>query len=320
MYISRINGGCMINSQYFFKSSKNRDISAHIWEPDGEVKAIMIICHGIAEHIKRYDRFAGYLAKHQIISCGIDLPGHGDSSQEGLGFFAENNGYQHIIDCILQLKKDITAKYPNLPVILFGHSMGAFLAQNIAAYYPEGIDKFIFCGSSGPVTTLKFGKTIAKIESKLKGPKHVSKLLNNLSFTSYNNSFKPNRTEFDWLSRDDDEVDKYVQDEKCGFISTSSGYYDLFCVLEKATSKNWTKLLDKNKPYLFISGTNDPVGQFGKGPLTIYNRVKKENISNVAIKLYDNARHEILNEINYEEVYEDIINFINAKKIKESNR
>lgn len=303
----------MVNSQYFFKSSKNQDISTHLWQPDGEIKAIMIICHGIAEHIIRYDRFAGYLAKHKILSCGIDLPGHGDSSQEGLGFFSEKNGYQYIIDCILQLKKDITAKYPNLPVILFGHSMGAFLAQNIAAYYSKGIDMFIFCGSSGPVTTLKFGKILALIESKLRGTKHVSKLLNNLSFTSYNNSFKPNRTEFDWLSRDNEEVDKYVKDDKCGFISTSSGYYDLFCVLEKSTSKNWPKLLDKNKPYLFISGTVDPVGQFGKGPLTLYNRVKKENISDVSIKLYDNARHELLNEINYEEVYEDIINFINNR-------
>lgn len=303
----------MKHSQYFFKSSNNRDISAHFWVPDGEVKAVMIMCHGIAEHIKRYERFADYLSKHQILSCGIDLPGHGDSSQEGLGFFAQKDGYKYVIECLLQLKKDITAKYPNLPVILFGHSMGAFLAQYIAAYYSDGIDAFIFCGSSGPVPTLKLGKTIARIESKLKGPKHISKLLNNLSFTSYNNSFKPNRTAFDWLSRDNEEVDKYVKDERCGFISTSSGYYDLFCVLEKTTSKNWPKLLGKNKPYLFISGNNDPVGQFGKGPLTHYNRIKKENISDVTIKLYDNARHELLNEINCEEVYEDIINFINKK-------
>jgi alpha-beta hydrolase superfamily lysophospholipase len=310
----------MEHLQYYFKSSQNKNISAHIWKPDGNAKAIVLICHGIAEHIKRYDRFAEYLAKHQILSCGIDLPGHGDSSQDGLGFFSDKDGCMYIIDCILELKKDIIKKYPNIPVIIFGHSMGAFIAQYIAAYRSEGFDMFIFCGSSGPVGTLKFGKMLALIESKTRGTKHVSGLLNKLSFTSYNKSFKPNRTDFDWLSRDTSQVDKYVADDKCGFVSTCSGYYDLFYVLDKITSKKWPKTLDKNKHYLFISGDDDPVGQFGKGVLKIYARMKKNNVSDVEIKLYYNARHELLNEINYEEVYEHIINFINKRLTKVGNK
>lgn len=303
----------MNHSQYFFKSSKNEDISAHIWQPDGEIKAIMIICHGMAEHIKRYDKFAEFLADRKILSCGIDYPGHGDSVNDCLGFFANKDGMQYVTDCILKLKQDITDKYPDVPVILFGHSMGSFFARYIASNYPQGIDCFIFCGTQGPLSIVKIAKLLAKIGVKFKGAKHPNKFIDNLMNDMHNKPFKPLRTNFDWLNRDEVSVDKYVADEKCGFVFTSSAFYDMFEILDYINAKKWYEMLDKNKPYLLISGSACAVGDFGKGVNAVYNSMIKTDISDVTLKLYENARHEILNEINYKEVYENIINFISNK-------
>jgi alpha-beta hydrolase superfamily lysophospholipase len=303
----------MDHRQYFLTSSLNKEISAHIWAPENEIKAIMIICHGMAEHLKRYERFAEYLTQNHILACGIDLPGHGDSSQEGLGFFAHKNGGEYVIQCILDFKDDIKKQYPSVPLILFGHSMGSFFARYIASQNPDGIDCFIFSGTSGPNKQLKFGRLLALLETKLRGPKHISPLLDTLCFKPYNKAFKPNRTDFDWLSRDNDEVDKYVADDKCGFVFTASAFYDFFNILEFVNSKSWTDKLSKDKSYLFFSGTCDPVGQFGEGILEVYNTMRKAGIHNVELKLYEDGRHEMLNEINYTLVYSNIVDFIYEK-------
>ena len=126
----------MDHRQYFLTSSRNKKISAHIWVPENEIKAIMLICHGMAEHLKRYERFAEYLTQNHILACGIDLPGHGDSSQEGLGFFSDKNGGDYVKECILDFKEDIAKQYPSIPLILFGHSMGSFFARYIAKKDP----------------------------------------------------------------------------------------------------------------------------------------------------------------------------------------
>lgn len=303
----------MNHRQYFSTSDHDEKISTHIWEPDKEIKAIMILCHGMAEHLSRYERFAEYLTQNHILACGIDLPGHGDSSQEGLGFFAYKNGGEYVAQCILDLKEEIIKKYPNIPIILFGHSMGSFFARYIAAHYPAGIDCFIFSGTAGPNKQLKLGKILAKLETKLRGPKHKSTLLNDLCFKPYNKAFKPNRTEFDWLSRDNDEVDKYVADPKCGFVFSSSAFYDFFHILELINENSWVNTLPKDKPYLFISGTCDPVGEFGEGVLKIYNDMRKADIHDVEFKLYEDGRHEMLNEINYTLPYTNIVDFIYEK-------
>jgi len=301
----------MNHSQYFFKSSKNSDISANVWYPNAETKAVAIICHGMAEHIKRYDTFAKFLAQNGIICCGIDYPGHGDSVNERRGFFAKKDGIEYVCDCILKLKRDIINKFPDLPLILFGHSMDSFFARYIASKYPRDFDAYIFCGSSGPVNIVKFGKLLAKAEMRIKGAKHESMTLNKIVFGPYNKPFKPNRTAFDWLNSDNDAVDKYISDENCGFIFTSSGFYDLFSLLEYISSKKWFASLDKNKHYLLISGASDPLGGLGKGIVKLYNLMKKENIDNVSYKLYENMRHEILNEPNNTQVFNDILLFIN---------
>ncbi|NMC56859.1 MAG: alpha/beta hydrolase [Eubacteriaceae bacterium] len=303
----------MEHEQYFFKSSLNQDISARVWKPDNEIKAVMIICHGMAEHIKRYDGFAEFLAKNQILSCGIDYPGHGDSVNGCLGFFTEKDGAQYVTNCILKLKQDITVKYPGVPLILFGHSLGSFFARYIASNYSEGIDCFIFCGTQGPLSIIKLAKLLAKIGVKLKGAKHPNVFIDNLMNNMHNKAFKPLRTNFDWLNRDEVSVDRYLADEKCGFVFTSSAFYDMFYVLDYINAKKWYSMLDKNKPYLLISGSACAVGEFGKGVNIVYNSMKEADITDVTLKLYENARHEILNELNYKEVYEDIINYINKK-------
>ncbi len=287
------------------------DIRYRMWVPD-DPHAALQITHGMAEHIDRYDEFASFLAENGVLVYGNDIAGHGKSigPDQPKGFFGEKNGWDAIVQDMRTMRDLVKKDYPAIPFILMGHSMGSFLARTYAGRDGMDFDAFIFSGTAGSNPVLAIGKLIAKREIKKTGGKLPSMSLFNMSFGSYNNAFKPNRTENDWLSRDDAKVDAYVADEMCGFPFTAYAMYDVFTGLTEISNEKWATRVPK-RPILVFSGAMDPVGNKGKGVKQVYKWLTKTG-HQTELKLYEGGRHEMLNEINRDEVYHDVLLFINA--------
>ena len=281
-----------------------------VWEPENQPKAVLQIVHGMAEHIERYDRFARYLNQNSILVVGADNASHGKSiSKDGIrGYFGAEHGWNSLIQDIQSVHSIIKQSYCDLPCILFGHSMGSFLARSYAARHGDDLDGFIFCGTAGKNPALPVAKLLARSEIRKNGASTPSRLLDKLSFGAYNNAFKPNRTPFDWLSRDEAEVDKYVDDPACGFVFTAAGFRDLFDGLGEVSGPQWARRVPK-RPILLIAGDADPVGANGKGVKQVEAWLVQSG-HRVKCILYPGARHELLNETNREQVSDDVRLFI----------
>ncbi len=303
----------MEREHYMKSASGLGDVYVKEWAPEGEVRAVLQLTHGMAEHIARYGAFAGFLNENGILVVGLDLPGHGKSiGQNGTpGSLAEENGWSRAVLDMRTLYEKTHAEHADVPYVLFGHSMGSFLARTYAARYGMDMDAFIFSGTSGKNPAVPIAKLLAKGEIKKNGGRAQSARLNGLSFGAYNKAFTPNRTEFDWLSRDEAEVDRYVADEHCGFVFTAGGFLDLFDGLSEIGSKTWAARVPQ-KPVLLISGAKDPVGGNGRGVKEVAALLEKTG-HDVTLHLYSECRHELLNELNREEVYRDILRFMEEK-------
>ena len=300
----------------FFKSSNSKDnIKYFIYEPLSEIKAILQISHGMCEHIERYEHFADVLCENGILLCGHNHLGHKDSSSdENLGYFGHKNGYKVLVSDVKKLFDIVKEKYPNTDYFIMGHSMGSFILRHFLATYPDiDLDGAIICGTSGKNTASSFGIVLSKLISLIKGRKYRSKFLTFLAFSSYTKNIKDLKTPHDWLTRDDKIVDIYRKDKYCMFTFTADGYKDLMTLLTKISKKSHVKSFNKNLPIFVIGGDADPVGNYGKGTLEVYNRIKA-NGNKVFLKLYNGARHELINETNKDEVFKDIIKFINTKE------
>ena len=286
------------------------ELYVRVWEPENQPKAVLQIVHGMAEHIERYDRFARYLNQNSILVVGADNASHGKSiSKDGIrGYFGAEHGWNSLIQDIQSVHSIIKQSYCDLPSILFGHSMGSFLAHSYAARYGDDLDGFIFCGTAGKNPALPVAKLLARCEIRKNGASTPSRLLDKLSFGAYNNAFEPNRTPFDWLSRDEAEVDKYVDDPACGFVFTAAGFRDLFDGLGEVSGPQWARRVPK-RPILLIAGDADPVGANGKGVKQVETWLVQSGHT-VKCILYPGARHELLNETNREQVSEDVRLFI----------
>lgn len=286
------------------------DLNVRIWEPEGRPKAVLQIVHGMAEHIDRYDEFAGFFTRHGILVVGADIASHGKSVRPdgAKGYFGEKDGWGALVEDIQSVCRSIKQVYDNVPYFLFGHSMGSFLARTYAARRGEDMDGFIFCGTAGKNPALPVAKLIAKREIKKNGPTAQSPLLNSLSFGAYNRAFKPNRTEFDWLSTDEENVDRYVADENCGYVFTAGGFRDLFDGLSEIGGKGWAASVPK-RPIFVVAGSEDPVGARGRGPREIAAALSATG-HDVTLRLYERMRHEIHNEKGKEQVWKDILTFL----------
>lgn len=287
------------------------DIRYRMWVPE-DPHAALQITHGMAEHIDRYDEFASFLAENGVLVYGNDIASHGKSIADGVpkGYFGEKNGWDAIVQDMRTMRELVKKDYPAIPFILMGHSMGSFLARTYAGRNGEDFDAFIFSGTAGANPVIPIAKLIAKSEIKKTGGKQPSMTLFNMSFGSYNNAFKPNRTVNDWLSRDEAKVDAYVADENCGFPFTAYAMYDVFTGLSEISNEKWAKRVPK-RPILVFSGAMDPVGSKGKGVKQVHRWLVKTG-HEAELKLYEGGRHEMLNEINRKEVYDDVLLFINA--------
>lgn len=301
---------------YFNSSTGKNKIHAHMCVPDAEPRAIVQIIHGIAEYIDRYDEFMSFLADNGIIAVGTDHLGHGKSieSEEQTGFFAYENGWDYVVRDEEVLRLAMHENYPELPIIVFGHSMGSFMARTLLIRYPDAFNAAIISGTGNQGAALVNGGLImGNLVTGLKGAHHYSKFLNNLAFGSYNKIYDNPKTEYDWLSRDEANVQKYIDDPLCGFIPSCSLFRDMMTGVKFITNKKNLTAMNKDMPVYFMSGDMDPVGECGKGVQKAYNNFLEAGMKDVSIKLYPGGRHEMLNEINKDEVYTDILAWLDSK-------
>ncbi len=301
---------------YFNSSTGKNKIHARMCVPDTEPRAIAQIIHGIAEYIDRYDEFMSFLADNGIIAVGTDHLGHGKSieSEEQTGFFAYDNGWDYVVRDEEVLRLAMHENYPELPIIVFGHSMGSFMTRTLLIRYPDAFNAAIISGTGNQGSALvNGGLFMGNLVTGLKGAHHYSKFLNNLAFGSYNKMYDDPKTEYDWLSRDEANVQKYIDDPLCGFIPSCSLFRDMMTGVKFITNKKNLTAMNKDMPVYFMSGDMDPVGECGKGVQMAYNNFLEAGMKDVSIKLYPGGRHEMLNEINKDEVYTDILAWLNSK-------
>lgn len=301
----------MAKEQFEFLK-KDRDILKGIaWTTDGKPSANVIIITGMAEKAERYDNFATFLNKNGLNVYCLDHFGQGlnaeDEKQLGI---SEKSGFRKTVFANLDLVRKL--KITCLPIYILGHSMGSFMLQDFIQRFGREIDKVILSGTNGPSAKTKFGGMIIRHITRIKGRSYRSKYVHNLVFKGYNKQFHPCRTEFDWLSRNKDVVDAYIADPYCGFMPTVGFYNEFVKGINRLNKKSFLQKIPHHLPILLIAGSNDPVGRNGRGVRKLEKNYRRLSL-NVKTNIYDGMRHEVLNEIGNDVVYNDVLNFLLAK-------
>lgn len=311
----------MKSTNFIFKSEDSLEIYVYKWEPEKNIniKGVIQIAHGMAETAARYEGFAKILTESGYIVYINDHRGHGKTAKniENVGYLAEKDGFEWLVKDMYTLTDIIKKENKDLPIFLLGYSMGSFLTQRYIMLYGKELKGAILYGSNGRQgLILRIGLLVSKLEIKKNGVKAKSQILNNLIFGGYNKPFKPNRTKFDWLNRNNEEVDKYIKDPFCGTVFTCSFYYDFFkCLIEIENKKN-LQTVPKDLPIYIFSGGKDPVGKSGKGVKRLVETYKSLGVKDLTFKLYKDGRHDMLNEINKDEVIEDILKWLSKHESK----
>ena len=288
-----------------------------IYETENPIGIIQIV-HGMNEHIGRYEEFALECNKNGYIVVGHNNRGHGilSSKKNNLGVFPEN--FMVLIDDIKDVTLEVKNRFSNLPLVLLGHSLGSFMVRTYSIFNSDLIDGLIIVGTGQkPKYQLSFARLVTKIMKKIYGNKYRSKFLSFATTGNYKKYFKNEKIN-SWLSRNEESNMRYAKDGMTKFIPTLSMFDGMFEIINIACDKSNIKNMDKKLPIFVISGSEDPVGNFSKEVVKLYDFMKKNNFENLDYKIYKNARHEILNEINRSEVYEDIFKWIKSKIKKRS--
>lgn len=292
-------------------------LRGHIWSPEDadNARGVVHVVHGMSEHGGRYKRLAESLTNEGYIVYAPDTRGHGLTAGDPkhLGHLADMDGWALVVSDVLELNHLIHKRHPGLPIALLGHSMGSFISQHYITLYGQTVQAVALSAtdfSSGQLR--RIARVLAYWEKSRRGVEHRSRLMNALSFGSFNKPFKPNRTDFDWLSRDDAEVDKYIKDPMCGFLCSAQTWEDMFIGLERIHSQHTRQRIPKELPIYLLSGDKDPVGKFGRGPTRLHAAYQKAGIRDVTLKLYNCVRHEPFNEINRNEITADLVEWLHA--------
>ncbi|MDR1272820.1 MAG: lysophospholipase [Clostridiales Family XIII bacterium] len=290
--------------------SGGENIRIFKWKAN-EPKALLQIAHGMAEHPARYDDFARFLTDHGISVYMNEHAGHGKEAST-LGFFPGPDGISHVVDDMKSLTDEMKGEHSELPIFLLGHSMGSFLARIYITKYAEGLTGCILSSTAGPNPLEGVVLSIAKIQSKLKGPKSEAKFIDNLTGGMYLKRIKDPVNKRAWLSTVDDLCIKYDEDPYCGFVFTAQGYEGLLGMMVEINRKEWAGKVPTQLPVYLFAGSEDPVGDYGKGVIEVYRRLKDAGLTDLTAKLYPGGRHEMLNEANKEEVYDDTLAWLEA--------
>lgn len=296
-----------------FQSAAGVPLQMREWLPEGEAVGVLQIVHGMAEHIDRYDEIAKRLNEAGYIVVGHTHLGHGDNA-DTLGHFAEKDGWTALEEDVHALRLKTAEKHPALPYFLLGHSMGSFVVRSYCLRHEDGLKGVILSGTGHfdpPI--LNVGSLVAGLQCALGMAKKPSNLLNSLNFKSNNKQIDNPRTDFDWLTRDAEHVDKYIADPLCGFVFTAGGYRDLFDGLKRLYPDK-LKAMNKDIPVLLFSGDKDPVGACGAGVRKVAEEIIAAGVKDVSVKLYENGRHEMFNELNREEAANDLIAWLDEKR------
>lgn len=278
-----------------------------------EVKGIVQIVHGMAEHVERYEEFAAFLTERGFVVTGEDHLGHGKTvKKDGTpGYFCEQDPATVLVRDVHRLKKMTQEQYPSVPYILFGHSMGSFIVRNYMSRYGKGISGVIIGGTGYYAKgKLAVGKAIVAILQKMKGPKYISTFMNDMIFNNYNKAYEPCRTSVDWFSKDTEKLDAYVADSLCGFPFTLNGVETLFELIDRMDDEKELVKIPKDLPVYIVSGDKDPVGECGKAVRKVYEALKAVGLQKVELKLFEGDRHEILNETDRAEVMQNLYKWI----------
>lgn len=297
--------------------SDQHDVFVHKWfDVSTPPKAILQLSHGMAEHILRYHSFAQALVAEGIFVYGHDHRGHGKTGEKNglLGFFADDNGFERVVDDLNEINEFIHKQYPDSPIFLMGHSMGSFIVRRFVQRFHGRVNGVILSGTGGnPGLMGKVGQKLAQSQMRKLGNRTESLLMNKLTFGSYNKKIPKVETDFDWLTRDQQEIQKYIKDPHCGYVSTTGFFYDLLLGLDIIHNDNEVKGIEKKLPFYFISGNQDPVGNYTKGVIGVIKQFKKCGIDQIDYRFYKEGRHELLNELNKQEVIDDIIQWLEGQ-------
>ena len=297
---------------FTFPSSDGRHTChGSCWQPARDLpRGVVQIVHGVAEHMGRYEWFARFLAGHGYAVCGADHLGHGRTGAEDgkFGYFGPRRGWELVTRDVRRLRLMAGDRFPGVPYFLLGHSMGSFLTRTYLCRYPGTVDGAILSGTGQESALLVgAGKALAGLIAHIRGPEAVSPLVNELSLGSYNKQFRPNRTGADWISRDEKVVDAYLRDPWCNFTPTVGMFRDMLGGLQYIASPAALAQMDPDTPVYLFSGDRDPVGGNGAGVRKVYGYFEKQGTRDLTMKLYPGGRHEMLNELNREEVYADVL-------------
>ncbi len=298
------------NAELIIQNDSYKTVLYHFYS-DAEPKASIIILHGMAEHHKRYYTFAKFLNSNGLDVYLYDHRGHGtDKIMKELGFFSNSKGYKKVVDDALEIIKHVKKNNRSQKLLLMGHSMGSLITRNVIQQYDE-LDGVILCGTTHPPKLkVKPGLVLASINRFFFGPEHRSKFLNNVLFGGKAYTRLISRTSFDWLSRNNPAVGAYIHDPYCGFICTISFYQDLLMLASTASTSFFMKKTRTTIPMLVISGEQDPVGNYGKEVNRMLSLYRKWGYTRVTGKLYPECRHELLQELNSDEIMKDILSWI----------
>ena len=299
----------------FLSSNGENQIRYYVYTPVGEIRAMLQISHGMCEYVERYEPFIEYITEKGILVFGNDHLGHKGSvkSKEDLGYMGHSGGWKCMYEDVHTLSKMMRKKYPQLQLFLFGHSMGSFIARSALANFASDYDGAIICRTSGANSMAEIGLKLVRLVRRIRGERVRSVFLTKMLFGKYNSRYKNVKNGYEWLSRDENVVKKYMEDEDCMFVFTAAGYEDLLNVLCYVSSDNWYNLIPEELPLFIISGDMDPVGTWGDGVREVDEKLRSKERADYKMKLYPDMRHEILNETGKEEVYRDILDWIEAR-------
>lgn len=307
----------MVRYDFTFPSADGKTtVYAVEWRPEGPVRAVLQLSHGVSEYILRYAHLAEFLTERGIAVAGHDHLGHGRSVAPGAArlYFGPKGSWSYVVDDLYTRRCLAARQFPGVPRFLLGHSMGSFLARTYLIRYPGTVDGAILMGTGQmPPALIAGGRAVAAREARKVGEEHSSPVVMDLAYGAYNKRFAPNRTPFDWISENRENVDRYVQDPWCGENPSIGLFREMLGGLRFIAKPENLKKMNANTPILFLSGSMDPVGDCGKGVRRAYRSFQKAGMRDVSMKLYPDLRHELLHERCREDVYEDLLRWLEAR-------